>query len=138
MSATPPEGNKSKRRTSPPLIGKPHRNVTMRIYDNTTSAEIRLTEDRLRLNTHLTLNRMANQTIWLIPLTLGITIAIGMTTAETKNALGLSKEFWHALWLLGLLMCVGWLVYVLVRYNTKRVTIEDFILNCKEDRSSTE
>ncbi len=106
----------------------------MDVFDNTSSAEIRITDDRLKWLSLEHMGKMSNRTLCLMPLSLCITIILGLTTSEPKAAFRQSVEFWRAVWLLLLFGFGTWFLTCVFRYNLRPVRLEHFISACKADK----
>jgi hypothetical protein len=80
------------------------------VRTNTKSDLIEITEDKLEniLLKHLSkLNKVRG---WLTPFSLLITILIVLLTADFKLFLGVSKEIWNAVFILGFIVTLIWTV----------------------------
>jgi hypothetical protein len=106
------------------------------VRTNTKSDLIEITEDKLEniLLKHLSkLNKVKG---WLTPFSLLITILIVLLTADFKIFLGVSKEIWNAVFILGFIATFIWTVtsaYSAIRCS-KNSTIEFLISQIKDHK----
>ena len=113
-----------------PRISTSTRDVTNLVIDRTRSAQIWIMEDRLRLIVIQHGQRISNRFLWVMPASLFATIVLTLTTATFQDALFLTKETWHGFWTFCAVASFIWLLFVLVRYNRKAITVDDFINEC--------
>lgn len=90
------------------------------VHGNVEQEVIVITEDRLmlRLREHEAEIRQSRD--WLTPFGLLVTIIITLVTADFKPALGLSKDTWAAIFVLGAVSSLVWLAIAVK--NVRKVT----------------
>ena len=82
---------------------------------NTKSDLIEITEDKLE-NILIKNNKYFDlKTKWLTPFSLLFTFVLSWFTSEFKDFIGISKYTWQALFIVGIISCSIWLIYVIIR-----------------------
>lgn len=103
-------------------------------YANLRSDVIEITHDKLENVLLKFYEKHALRTAWFNPLSLGVGVALTLSTAEFKTqALGLDGPTWHAAFLITLACSIGWLATILVRLGRhwKETSIESLINRIK-------
>ena len=109
-------------------------------HTNLKSDVITITHDKLE-NVLLKYNkRHLLRTAWISPLSIIFSIVLTLTTSEFKQeALGIKQQEWHALFVITLIISVGFLFFTLIKLvlNWKETGIDflmDTIKNVKNER----
>lgn len=105
------------------------------VCSNTKTDFIEITEDKLENILNKFLRDFKNASGWLTPLSIFITILITNLTADFKEFLSVSKETWHAIFYLSLVLSFVWFVVKLISAikNRKRIKIEYLISKIKNN-----
>lgn len=80
------------------------------IHDNTSTALITITDDKLKLILIDYVNKAEAAKSWQAPLGTVVTIVLVFCSAEFKSAFFLSSETWRAIFIIGLIVSFIWLV----------------------------
>jgi len=110
-------------------------------YSNTKSDLIEITDDKLEniLSNYLMKYKKSNY--WLTALTVVLTILTVILTADfNKDFLNIKKEIWSAIFYIGLLMSIVWLirgVYFAIT-NIENLKISTLLNNIKVSRFTSE
>lgn len=85
------------------------------VCSNVKSDLIEITEDKLEnvLLKHLKNLRIISS--WVTPLTIFLSVLLAILTTDFKDALGLTKEVWNAVFVILLFGSLGWFIVCLVR-----------------------
>ena len=67
-----------------------------------------------------------------MPASLLATITLTMTTATFRDAFGVAKELWQAVFFLSAASCAIWLIIALLRYNVRPFSVDAFVKACME------
>ena len=104
------------------------------IHPNTVQTIIVTTEDKIRNYLHDYARAGATRTEWIAPLALAVSLATTLLTSEFKLALGVAKEYWAAIFVLGLCGTLIWLVVSLIRLAVfwKEGSVETLINKIKK------
>jgi len=105
------------------------------VHSNTAQELIRITEDKLRLKLLLHLSKIERTKEWQVPASLLIGVVLTLTTADAKDAFGISKYAWQALFLMIAVLSLIWLICTLVRLG-KKPTLEKLILSIKSSHDA--
>lgn len=114
-----------------PISTEQSRQLTTRVWDNTQTDKIYITEDKLiNILKDFILDMNKNQS-WLIPLGFIISILLTLTATEFKNSfLGISKDLWILIFSLILIVSVIWLLDSLNnRRKLRKKTCVEYIVN---------
>ncbi|WP_029275284.1 hypothetical protein [Pedobacter borealis] len=92
------------------------KNITL--HKNVKQQLILTTVDKIKLVLMETEKYRAASKDWITPVGLSISFITTLLTSEFKDSLGLTKEIWHALFMLMTLGSLVWLVFKLIAcYN---------------------
>ena len=80
------------------------------VHENTSQEIITITVDRIRLVLFQHKNGFERRKEWHTPLGIVITIALVFISSNFQNALGLKAETWNALFIIGLVVSIIWLL----------------------------
>ena len=80
------------------------------VRTNTKSDLIEITEDKLENILLKHLNKLNKVRGWLTPFSLTVTILIVLLTANFKLFLGITKEIWNAVFILGFFVTLIWTI----------------------------
>lgn len=100
------------------------------IHNNTSQHVISITEDRLRLILLDYFTKMESNKGWQVPFGLLVTIVLVFCSAEFKQAFGFSASTWTAVFLIGGVACVVWLLICLFKLH-KAPTLDRVIASIK-------
>ncbi len=107
-------------------------NLIQRVDTNVTQQIIVTTADKARLCLMQTLDRMEQRKAWIAPAGILATMIVVFPTTTFQDFLGLSREYWRALFSLITIGAFIWLVYALFRIRSS-LTIDQIV-----DRLRTE
>ncbi len=97
---------------------------------NTKSDLIEITHDKLEIILLKHLEFVSIKNSWISPISVFITILLTNLTATFKKFIGIEKEVWEALFLLGLVGSIFWLVIALIRISIHRKEANiDYVIN---------
>lgn len=102
---------------------------------NVKSDLIEITHDKLE---NILLKHLKNITLmksWLTPLSLAITLLITRLTATFNDFLTVKASVWNAVFLLGFLASIVWLIIVLIRMISNRKKASLSYLMCEIKKS---
>lgn len=103
-------------------VGEVHTNVSQEV--------IEITSDKLKIILLEYLDSLHKSNAWQVPLSLVITIALVLTTANFKKFMGFEPDAWAALFLMSFILSIIWLIWVLFTWK-KAMTIEDILTAVK-------
>jgi Na+/melibiose symporter-like transporter len=106
------------------------------IHDNTSQELISITADKLKLILIENLEQVKSTGAWQMPLSLLITIVLVFCSAEFKLALGVSADTWRAVFSIGGVACLIWLIVCLFKPR-KSKTLDEVISVIKNKTKST-
>jgi hypothetical protein len=111
----------------------PDKRFVSDVCSNTQSDLIYITEDKLENILLKHINNLNKSNGWITPTTLFITILIVLITSDFKDTLGLEKYVWNALFIIGLIISIIWLIISIIKAgkSIKRATIEFLISEIK-------
>jgi hypothetical protein len=92
-------------------------------------------EDRLRRLVDDHIKQADLRRVWLIPVTLIVTIFLTLTTADFRATLGMDKNLWHAIFIVAGVACVIWAICVIVQIR-RGFTIDRLIEACNEEKKA--
>jgi len=107
-------------------------NLIQRVDTNVTQQIIVTTADKARLCLMQTVERMEQRKAWIAPAGILATLIVVFPTTTFQDFLGLSREYWRALFSLAAIGATIWLVHALLRIRTS-LTIDQIV-----DRLRTE
>jgi len=97
---------------------------------NTKSDLIEITHDKLEIILLKHLEFVSIKNSWISPISVFVTILLTNLTATFKKFIGIEKEVWEALFLLGLVGSIFWLVIALIRISIHRKEANiDYVIN---------
>lgn len=96
------------------------------IHENTTTQLITITADKLKLILLNHLEKVESAKVWQAPLGIVITIVLVFCSSTFKEAFSVPADSWRAIFLIGGVMALTWLLISLWRIR-KSVTIDDVI-----------
>ena len=99
-------------------------------HRNTDQSLIHITEDKLRLILTQHHVGIPDKNQWQTPLSILIAIIITFCTTDFKNAFGLEKQVWKALFLVSLISTFAWTIYAAWK-AWKAPKLEDVITRIK-------
>jgi FtsH-binding integral membrane protein len=111
--------------------------VNNQLVDTTPGTVLMIMEDRLRLLAELHLQRYANRLLWVMPASLFVTITLTLLTATFKDTWFVKSEHWQAVWFIGCVASLIWLVVVLLRSNSETASVAAFITAIKSQAEVT-
>ncbi|MCD7972345.1 MAG: hypothetical protein LUG18_06720 [Candidatus Azobacteroides sp.] len=82
------------------------------VHQNIQQEVIVTTEDKIRL---ILQGKLTSQKAWLAPFGLLISFIATLCTTDFKAAFGLSKDVWHAIFIILVFLSAIWLIYELVK-----------------------
>lgn len=101
-----------------------------RVYANTKSDLIEITDDKLRLILSDFIERIKKTHDWLIPFSILLTLIITFLTTEfSKDFLGISRSTWSTIFILIFIISVIWLIISTFNciYKKRLNTLENLI-----------
>ena len=97
---------------------------------NTKSDLIEITHDKLEIILLKHLEFVSIKNSWISPISVFITILLTNLTATFKKFIGIEKEVWEALFIIGLVGSFFWLVFALFRiYIHRKEANIDYVIN---------
>lgn len=100
--------------------------LIQRVDTNVTQQIIITTADKATLCLMQTLDRMEQRRAWIAPAGILATLIVVFPTTTFQDFLGLSKEYWRALFSLSTIGTTIWLVVALLRIG-KSLTIDQIV-----------
>ena len=99
------------------------------VHENLSQEIIIIFDDKMRLYLHDYRQVLKTQYDWLVPFGILITLIATLTTADFKDAFGISASAWKGLFNLSMIGCIVWQVVVLIRLfqYRRKADIEYFI-----------
>lgn len=101
------------------------------VINNVSSDIIRITEDKLRLRLANYEKSIAHSFDWIGAAGIVITILLSLLTTDFKDKLGVKADTWNAIFVILLLVAIGYIVYAIIK-AIGRKTIDEFILELKK------
>jgi hypothetical protein len=95
---------------------------------------ITTTEDKVRLTLNDYLKKMEKKKGWLTPMGLTISVTLTLMMSAFKDW-GLSAPTWKAIFIIGDIASVGWLIYAVIQ-SFQSVKIDDVISELKKHSDS--
>jgi len=95
------------------------------------------TEDKLRLCMLNHANRLGDRNSWIGPTSLFVTIVLVLLTADFRDALGVPKSTWHAVFLISAVATAVWSVATGYRAWNTTSSIEEIVSDLKRTSQST-
>lgn len=102
-------------------------------YSNTSSDEIQITEDKLRLKLEHYLTNARKSKDWVSWLGIFVTTLLTLVTADFHDLMGFDKSFFRNVCVL---VCIGSFIAVIVtaiKSSRNNCTVESFINSCKNE-----
>lgn len=97
---------------------------------NTKSDLIEITHDKLEIILLKHLEFVSIKNSWISPISVFITILLTNLTATFKKFIGIEKEVWEALFIIGLVGSFLWLVFALsIIYIHRKEANIDYVIN---------
>lgn len=108
------------------------------VYENLDQDIIHITADRAHRYLSEWRQKIEAQGSWIAPLSLAASLLLALLTAEFKDRFGVPKEYWSALYFVGLIATVIWLLRSLKRriWNAAETT-DQIVEKFKKKSSST-
>jgi hypothetical protein len=103
---------------------------TSKVYSNLGQEIIITTEDKIRLCLIEHLSRMEKRNAWIAPLGILLTIIIVLPTTTFREFLFLSADTWKAIFVMGGLIAVAWLIRTLWEAKASS-SLTDVVRNIK-------
>lgn len=101
-------------------------NLIQRVDTNVTQQIIVTTADKARLCLMQTLDRMEQRKAWIAPAGILATMIVVFPTTTFQDFLGLSRDYWRALFLLVTIGAMIWLIHALLRIRGS-LTIDQIV-----------
>lgn len=107
------------------------------VHKNYQSDVIIISEDKLENCFMKHKEILSSKTEWLIPFGIVLTLLATLVTCDFHDW-GLSKEYWHAIFVIGLIVCLVWLIISLMKAYKYRTQgdVETLIEKIKESGKS--
>jgi hypothetical protein len=104
------------------------------VHVNVSQEYIMITEDKTFRCLTQWQSRVERKHAWLAPLTLCGSMLLTFVTATFRDALGMSKETWQAVFMLGIAASIVWMIVAVWRALTVRgeQTVEELIEQLKK------
>ncbi|OIQ89763.1 hypothetical protein GALL_283270 [mine drainage metagenome] len=96
------------------------------IHENTSQELISITGDKLKLILLQNLSLIESNKAWQMPLSLLLTIILVFCSADFKDAFGLQKNVWSAIFIISSIICAIWLIVCLFKLK-KSITVDGVI-----------
>lgn len=100
------------------------------IHSNISQEVIEITSDKLRILLKEHVENIENQRLWIAPASLLVTIVLVLCTTTFRDALTVKANVWEAAFIIGALLCLGWLIKSLLALK-KAISIEDLLNKIK-------
>lgn len=100
------------------------------VHINTSQTVIQITQDKLKIELTEHISLCDQRKNWQTPAATLLTLCLTFATTDFKDALGLGKESLKGVFVVALILSVGWLVYT-VRQAGKSITINQLIEKIK-------
>jgi hypothetical protein len=110
--------------------------LDIEVFPNLNQQVIMTTEDRLRICLITNLKKAEKKHDWVAPFGLLVAIVTTFTTASFKN-FGLSAQTWEAIFIVGGIASVVWLI-ITVRHAFVKMNLEKIIAEIKTTPKSSE
>lgn len=101
-------------------------NLIQRVDTNVTQQIIITTADKARLCSMQTLERMEQRRAWIAPAGILATLVVVFPTTTFQDFLGLSKEYWRALFSVAAIGAAVWLIRSLLRIRAS-LTVDEIV-----------
>jgi hypothetical protein len=102
-----------------PPLGSPAQYTTQQlpgaVYENLNQDIIHITADKAHRYLSEWRQKIEAQSSWVAPLSLGASLLLALLTADFKDRFGVPKEYWSALFFVGFLATMVWLIRSLKR-----------------------
>jgi hypothetical protein len=82
---------------------------------NTKSDLIEITEDKLENILLKNQKYLDLKTSWINPLSIFLTLLLALLTADFKDFLGISKNYWEPIFIIGIVLSFIWLALTIIR-----------------------
>ena len=96
------------------------------------------TEDKIRLCMMEHANQLADQTSWISPVSLFVTIILVLLTASFNDALGLTKDTWQAIFVISAVLTAIWAVRWVIRAVNSSTSVDKIVTQLKQSQIETE
>ncbi len=103
------------------------------VHSNVEQEVIEITSDKLCLILTDHIELMTSRKDWQAPLAMLATIVLVLTTADFKQAWGMSPDTWMAIFVISAVLSTGWLIKSLINLK-KSVSVQD-ILNVAKNKT---
>jgi hypothetical protein len=97
-----------------------------RVDTNVTQEIIVTTADKVRLCLIQSIDKMERRKAWIAPAGILVTLIVVFPTASFHEFIGLSKDYWQAVFSVAIVASLGWLVRCLIQIRAS-VTIEEIV-----------
>lgn len=116
-------------------------NIDYSVYQNIDQKLITITEDKLRLILIDYENQKNILSDWISPFGILITLIITWVTTDFREALGLSKDCWQAVFVIATLIVLLWLFktiwHIIVLKKSNKATIDSILEEIKTNKPAT-
>lgn len=102
------------------------------LYENVSSDQIRITEDKLKLKLEKFEKSIKSSNRWLTWLGIFLTAVAALNTASFVEALGISGHTWETIFTITAIIALLGLLFSPIRYYSNKMSIDDFIDECKK------
>lgn len=131
---TPDSGNRPP--AAPITIDLGLNQLIQRVDTNVTQQIIVTTADKARLCLIQALHRLERRNAWIAPAGILATLIVVFPTTTFQDFLGMSKEYWKAIFSVATVATLIWLVVCLVRIQ-RSLTIEEIVEHLRTDSLAT-
>lgn len=102
-----------------------------KVCSNTETDLIEITDDKLRNILSTFIQDLKKVQLWLVALTLVLTILLAILTADfNKDFLGISRTYWTAIFYVSLIISIVWLVRTVIdSYKLSDQTKIDYLVS---------
>jgi len=102
-----------------------------KVCSNTETDMIEITDDKLRNILSTFIQDLKKVQLWLVALTLVLTILLAILTADfNKDFIGISRTTWSAIFYVSLAISIGWLIRTVIdSYKLSDQTKIDYLVS---------
>lgn len=102
------------------------------LYENVSSDQIRITEDKLKLKLEKFEKSIKRSNNWLTWFGIFLTTVAALNAASFVDALGISGVAWETIFTIVAIVAFIGLIISPIKYYRNKITIDDFIDGCKK------
>jgi hypothetical protein len=101
------------------------------LYSNVGQNYVQTTEDKLKICLTDHKNLLEAKSKWQTPASIVVSIGLALFTADFKDAFGLGKDVWQAVFVIAFCLSLMWLIITLIRIPWKKEGADEIIEKIK-------